>query len=98
MAGCSFPTVYWPAWDVDATFVPGDELPPESEGRLWAVLVFVFYGDKVALADIAGRGYVHPVGPDRAGRDVDAAAERESLGGDRRAPHPRRRRLIGCYR
>ena len=93
-----FPTVYWRAWDADATFLPGDELPPESQGCLYAVLVFVFYGDKVALADIAGRGLCIPSGRVEPGESLDAAAEREvweEVGGHLA---PDRRRLIGCYR
>ena len=73
----TFPTVHWQAWDADATFLPGDELPPDSQGRLYAVLVFLFYGDKVALADIAGRGYCIPSGRIEPGEALDAAAERE---------------------
>ena len=94
----TFPTVYWQAWDADATFLPGDELPPDSQGRLYAVLVFLFYGDKVALADIAGRGYCIPSGRIEPGETLDAAAEREvwEETGGRLAPD--RRRLIGCYR
>ena len=94
----NFPTVYWQAWDADAAFLPGDELPPESQGRLYAVLVFVFYGDKVALADIRERGLCIPSGRIEPGETLDAAAEREvweEVGG-RLAPD--RRRLIGCYR
>lgn len=93
-----FPTVYWHTWDSDATFLPGDELPSESQGRLYAVLVFVFYGDKVALADIAGRGLCIPSGRIEPGETLDAAAEREvweEVGGHL---DPERRRLIGCYR
>ena len=94
----SFPTVYWHAWDADATFLPGDELPSDSQGRLYAALVFVFYGDKIALADIAGRGFCIPSGRIEPGETLDAAAEREvwEETGGRLAPD--RRRLIGCYR
>ena len=68
----SFPTVHWAAWDADATFLPGDVLPPEgSEGRLYASLVFVFYGNRIALADIAGRGLTIPSG--RIGEKEDMA-------------------------
>ncbi|MBV9850832.1 MAG: NUDIX domain-containing protein, partial [Armatimonadetes bacterium] len=93
-----FPTAYWEAWDADATFLPGDQLPLESRGGLYAVLVFVFYGDKVALADILGRGLCIPSGRLEPGETLDAAAEREvweEVGG-----HlvPDRRALIGCYR
>lgn len=92
-----FPTVYWQAWDSDATFAPGEELPPESEGRLWAVLVFVFYGDKIALADIEGRGWCIPSGHIEAGETLDEAAVREVR--EEIGAHlcPDRRRLIGWY-
>ena len=94
----AFSTVYWPAWKSEATFEPGEELPPESEGKLWAVLVFVFYGDKVALADITGRGLCIPSGKIEPGETLDEAAAREvweETGGEL---DPERRRLIGCYR
>ncbi len=85
-------------WDADATFWPGDELPGESQDRLYAVLVFLFYGDKVALADIAGRGLCIPSGRIELGEALDDAAQREvwEETGGRLAPE--RRRLIGCYR
>jgi len=94
----SFPTVYWPIWETDATFEPGDHLPPESEGRLWAALAFVFYGDKVALADIEGRGLCIPSGRIEPGETVDEAAVREAWEETGARLHPERRRLIGCYR
>src|SRR5579875_2774870 len=72
-----FPTVYWAGWDVDATFEPSEELPPASDGRLWAVLGFVFYGDKIVLADIEGRGWCIPSGRIEAGETIDEAIERE---------------------
>ena len=93
-----FPTVYWPAWDADATFDAGDALPPESAGRLWAVLMFVFYGDKVALADIEGRGLTIPSGRIEPGETVDEAAVREAWEETGANLDPNRRRLIGCYR
>jgi 8-oxo-dGTP diphosphatase len=93
-----FPTVYWAAWDSDATFLPGEHLPPESEGRLWAVLAFVFYGDRVALADIAGRGLCIPSGRIEPGETLDEAAARECWEETGARLHPERRRLIGCYR
>ncbi len=93
-----FPTVYWHAWDVDATFAPGEELPVESEGLLWAVLAFVFYGDKVVLADIAGRGWCIPSGRIEPGETIDGTLERESYEETGARLHPRQRRLIGCYR
>jgi 8-oxo-dGTP diphosphatase len=93
-----FPTVYWQAWDVDATFEPGEELPAASDGRLWAVLGFVFYGDKVVLADIEGRGWCIPSGRIEAGEMIDQAMERESFEETGVRLHPQKRRLIGCYR
>ena len=94
----SYPTVYWAAWNSDATFTAGEQLPPESQGRLWAVLTFVFYGDKVALADIEGRGLCIPSGKIEPGETLDAAAEREAWEETGARLHPERRRLIGCYR
>ena len=94
----SFPTVYWAAWNSEATFAAGEHLPPESEGRLWAVLAFVFYGDKVALADIEGRGLCIPSGKIEIGETLDAAMEREAWEETGAKLHPDRRRLIGCYR
>lgn len=94
----SFPTVYWSSLNSDATFYPGEQLPPESEGRLWAVLTFLYYGDKVALADIAGRGLCIPSGKIEPGETLDAAAEREAWEETGARLNPHRRRLIGCYR
>ena len=93
-----FPTVYWQAWDVDATFIPGVHLPEESRGRLWAALVIVYYGDKVVLADIEGRGLCIPSGKIDPGETVDQAAEREVFEETGARLDPERRRLIGCYR
>ncbi|MGI4790330.1 MAG: NUDIX domain-containing protein [Janthinobacterium lividum] len=93
-----FPTVYWPQWDSDATFDAGETLPPESAGRLWAVLMFVFYGDKVALADIERRGLTIPSGRIEPGETLDAAAVREAWEETGAILDPERRRLIGCYR
>ena len=93
-----FPTVYWAAWDADATFEPGTQLPNASKGKLWAVLVFVFYGDKIVLADIAGRGWCIPSGKIEPGETIDEAAERECWEETGALLRPQRRRLIGCYR
>ena len=72
-----FPTAYWPAWDADAAFFPGNELPSGSEDRLYAVLTFVFYGGQVVLADITDRGYCIPSGKIEAEETIAEAAERE---------------------
>lgn len=93
-----FPLAYWHFWDVDAVFAPGEELPPEGRGRLWAVLVFVFYGDKVVLADIRERGLCIPSGRIEAGETLDEAAERECFEETGARLHPTHRRLIGYYR
>ena len=93
-----FPTVYWQAWDADATFEPGERMPESSPGQLWAVLVFVFYGDRVLLADIAGRGLCIPSGRIEPGETMEEAAERESFEETGVRLSPERRRLIGWYR
>ena len=93
----SFPTVYWKAWDVDATFLPGSQLPEGSLGRLWAALTIVYYGDKVVLADIEGRGLCIPSGKIEAGETLDQAAEREVYEETGARLDHDRRRLIGCY-
>jgi len=94
----SFPTVYWKVWDVDATFLPGSLLPEGSLGRLWAALTIVYYGDKVVLADIEGRGLCIPSGKIEAGETLDQAAEREVYEETGARVDPDRRRLVGCYR
>lgn len=98
MSDLGFPTVYWPHWDVDATFVASENLPLESEGRLWAVLVFLFYGDKIALADIARRGMCIPSGRIEPGETILGAAERECYEETGARLRTDSRRLIGCYR
>lgn len=98
MPDFQFPHAYWHVWDVDAAFASGEELPEESRGRLWAVLVFVFYGDKVVLADIKGRGLCIPSGRLESGETLDEAAERECFEETGARLHPAHRRLIGCYR
>ena len=90
-----FPTVYWPAWDVDATFEACDILPPASEGKLLAVLVHCFFGDNVVLADIRGRGPTVPSGRIEPGETVDEAMEREVYEETGARMHPDRRRLVG---
>jgi 8-oxo-dGTP diphosphatase len=93
-----FPIVYWPAWDSDATFLAGEELPSESSGHLWAVLVFVFYGAKIVLADITDRGLCIPSGKIEVGETIDEAARRECFEEIGALLHEHHRRLIGCYR
>lgn len=92
-----FPTVYWPEWDMDATFLPGDHLPLQSQGRLWAVLVHCYYGDQVVLADIAGRGVTIPSGRIEPGESIDQAAVREVFEETGGRLHHTRRYLIGCH-
>jgi 8-oxo-dGTP diphosphatase len=97
-AGGDFPAVYWKSWDVDATFLPGGVLPEESQGLLWAVLAIVYYGDKVVLADIEGRGFCIPSDKTEDGETIDQALEREVYEETGARLDPRQRRLIGCYR
>lgn len=92
-----FPPTYWQGWDSHVTFLPGDILPEESEGRLYAVLVFVFYGDKIALADIAGRGMCIPSGRIENGETIDESAVRECFEEVGAQLIEGRRRLLGCY-
>lgn len=94
----TFPTAYWDAWDCDATFFPGTHLPLESEGGLFAVLVFVFYGDTFVLAEIAGRGLCIPSGRIEPGETIDQAAVRECREETGALLREQSRCLIGCYR
>jgi 8-oxo-dGTP diphosphatase len=66
-----FPTVLWN--DDDATFFPGKTI----ESPVW-VLVFPFYGDRLVLAQIAGRGWCIPSGRIEPGETVEGAAHRET--------------------
>ena len=93
-----FPTVDWQAWECEATFFPGAQLPEESRDSLYASLIFVFYGDKVALADIEGRGWCIPSGRIEPGETIDAAAVREAWEETGAHLHPTHRSLVGCYR
>lgn len=94
----TFPTVIWPNWNCTAGFIPGEHLPEESLGKLKAVIAFVFYGDKLALADITGRGMCVPSGHIEAGETIDEAVVRETLEETGAVLKPNQRRLIGCYR
>ncbi len=91
-----FPTVYWSTWDVDATFLPCSILPPESEGRLFAVLVHCFFGDNMVLADIEGRGPTVPSGHIEPGETVEQAMIREVYEETGARLHETRRKLIGA--
>lgn len=92
----SFPTAYWAAWDADAEFIPGASLPDASAGQLYAVLVFLYFGDKVTLADISGRGLCIPSGRIEQGETPEAAAVREVW--EETGAHLTQRQLLGCYR
>ncbi|MFM7322832.1 MAG: NUDIX domain-containing protein [Armatimonadota bacterium] len=69
-----FPTVRWGDDTVD--FQPGD---PDGGPAPFAVLVFPFYGDRVVLADIAGRGWCVPSGRIEPGETEESAVRREAL-------------------
>ncbi|HEX5323434.1 MAG TPA: NUDIX domain-containing protein [Capsulimonadaceae bacterium] len=92
-----FPTAYWPEWDMDAAFLPGEHLPLESQGHLWAVLVHAYYGDQVVLADIVGRGVTIPSGRIEPGETIDEAVVREVYEETGGRLHETRRHLIGCH-
>ena len=93
-----FPTVYWAAWDVDATFIPCETLPAFSAGKLFAVLVHCFFGDNSVLADISGRGPVVPSGRIEARETVAEAVEREVYEETGAVLHAQMRRMIGVTR
>jgi 8-oxo-dGTP diphosphatase len=90
-----FPTVYWPAWDVDATFMPCETLPPGSKGKLYAVIAHCFFGDNLVLADIEGRGPTVPSGRIETGETIDQTLEREVYEETGAMVHPSLRRMIG---
>ena len=92
-----FPSLYWPILGHDVTFLPGVNLPPESEGHLYAVLVHAYFGDRIVVADIAGRGVCIPSGRIEPGETIDAAAVRETYEETGGRLHDTRRRLIGCH-
>ena len=93
-----FPSVYWESMDANAEFLPGDQLPPASQGRIWAVLVFLFYGDKIVLADIVDRGYCIPSGKVEQNETISDAAEREVFEEVGARLKENALWLIGCYR
>jgi len=93
-----FPKVYWAPWDADVEFMPGAELPAESKGKIFAVIVHAFFGANVVMADIADRGVCVPSGHVEPGESVDEAAVRETFEETGAQLDPKRRQLIGCYR
>ncbi len=93
-----FPRVYWSPWDADVEFLPGDELPSESEGKIYAVIVHAFFGSNAVMADITDRGVCVPSGRLFLEETVDDAAVRETYEETGAYLDPKRRRLIGCYR
>ena len=93
-----FPKVHWSAWNADVEFLPCEVLPVESRGRLYAVIVHAFFGDKILMADIVGRGVCVPSGRINPGETVDEAVVRETYEETGAELHSERRRLIGCYR
>ena len=75
MTDAPFPAFPHAAWQGDdATFLPGDA-PPDA----FAALVFPFYGDRLVLAEIPGRGWCVPSGRVEAGESVEDAARRETF-------------------
>lgn len=74
-SGCTsspnFPKVVWQG--DDATFLPG----VIAERPVWA-LVFPFYGDRIVLAQIPGRGWCIPSGHIEPGETPEEAARRET--------------------
>lgn len=70
-SGCTpFPHVFW--GEDHVTFLPGVMV----ESPVWA-LVFPFYGDKLVLAQIPGRGWCIPSGRIEPGETVEEGARRE---------------------
>lgn len=83
--------------NVHATFVSGDSLPKESVGSIAAVLVHVYFGEKIVLANISNRGACTPSGHIEPGESIDAAAVRETFEETGAVLHKSNRRLIGWY-
>ena len=67
-----FPTVTWRRDMVTFLPEPPDELPARH------ALVFPFYGDRVVLAEIPGRGWCIPSGRIEVGESPEEAARREA--------------------
>ena len=95
--GTEFPTVYWPQWRCRASFFAECPLPDFEPSSLYAVLGFVFCGDRVALADIRGRGYCIPSGKIEDGEDSAAAMIREAYEETGARLDVGRMRAIGWY-
>jgi 8-oxo-dGTP diphosphatase len=98
IARLQFPRVYWSIWDSDVEFIPTEVLPPESEGKVFAVIVHSFFGASVVMADILGRGVCVPSGRIEHGETIDDAVVREAYEETGAHLDPKRRQLIGCYR
>jgi len=94
----NFPKAYWALWDSDVEFLPGTELLPESQGNIYAVIVYAFFGENVVMADITNRGVCVPSGRVDPEESIDAAAVRETYEETGAHLDPNRRQLIGCYR
>lgn len=73
-ARLDFPASVW--GDDDVAFVPA-AMPPDAPCA--AVLLFPFYGDRLALADNVERGWCIPAGGIEAGEAVEAALHREAM-------------------
>jgi 8-oxo-dGTP diphosphatase len=69
----NFPKTQWR--NDQATFVRGESVGFPTP----AALVFPFYGDKVVLAEIPGRGWCIPSGHLEPGEKPEAAARREAF-------------------
>lgn len=86
-----FPTVRWQR--ETATFVAaGEPLPDVPEP---AALVFPFYGDRLVLADIPGRGWCIPSGRKEPGESAEAAVRREAY--EEAGVHLGRVAPLGCF-
>lgn len=71
-----FPAVLWKKeW---VTFVATEDAPPDDGTPIPAALVFPFYGDRVALADIVTRGWCIPGGHLEPGETAEEAIHREA--------------------
>lgn len=69
----SFPKAAWR--DDEATFTTHLADPVRS----FAALVFAFYGDKLVLAELPGRGWCIPSGRIESGESAEEAARRETF-------------------